>query len=198
MIDPIELVDKKDPEKVIAHACGKCGTVCRNGKDAVEHCEPRLCKCGAVLDRTQAICSACWEKKRKADLQAKIDAAKPISATDYDGPVHWEQGDRYFSDVGEAFEHLADDGVRDAILWPCDKLYLALNACDIIRDALETQEHHDEAEASEKAEKALQDFLDGWNDTFGEEVESWFPRCDEIVEIPQAWWDRHDAGQRND
>lgn len=194
MIEPIELVDKNDPEKVIAYACGKCGIVCRGRNEAVAHCEPRRCDCGAeTISRTYRVCLVCLKKGQRSRLDNLVNAATPICAKDYDGPVHWEQEDRYFENAAVACEYLWDDDRRGGILWPCSLKNLTLNAVDIITGAIENQEHHEEADAGADAEAELEEFIQAWNETHGKCVESWFPRYDEIVVIPQEWWDSHDA-----
>ena len=191
----IELVDKANPDKVIAWACGKCGIVCHDEQLALQHCGPVICECGNECDKPYYVCKDCRNKKQAEKERAAREAAKVVSAIDYHGPVHWDQKDEYYEDACMAFEAIADDfDVADdevdrnaQTLWACHLQKLSFCAEDVISGALESGEHHEEAYEmiSAKATKILQKFLDGWIKEHASCAESWFPNTKKRIEIPQ-------------
>ena len=199
-MDPIELVNKADPDETVAWACGECGAVMNHRDLAVAHCALRLCKCGAECDRGCTVCRACIAKCAQGKLEAQVEAAEKIPANEYEGPVYWDQKDEYYLDAETAFEAVSDDVVCDqegrdaAVLWACSKVHLLLDHVTIIKNALEAGEHYEGAYESvpKDAYEMLKVFLEEWNRQWGQKVESWFPDTKRQIIIPQEWWDEYD------
>lgn len=110
-----------------------------------------------------------------------------------------QQGTPLYANVGGQDRYFTysdfEDGIRDHIHWGeevreirvCSIHHLAApKADDIIQNELESQEHHEDAELSDAAVKALQDALDTWASVYGREVETWMPDG-ERVELPAEW-----------
>lgn len=202
----IELVDKANPEKVLAWACGKCGIVCPDERHAKGHCLPNICECGNECIRHYTTCPDCIKRKQDERDRKLREAAEVVSAENYDGPVYHEQQDVYYPDAGEAFEAIADevgfdDGERKALtLWTCDKVHLTLDANDVIQQALESQEHHEEASdlISNRGLGVLQGILDSWISEHGSWIETWVPSEKKRVEFPQKYWDEYDKEYKDD
>lgn len=202
----IELVDKAHSDKIIAWACSKCGMILPDERLAREHCLPRICECGNECRQYHTACDACIKKKRVERDRVKREAAEVISADDYDGSVYDEQEDRYFPNIGEAFEVISDEMDFDEktrkarTLWTCNILKFRPDAGGVIDQELERGEHCEEAAAmfSTSATKALQSLLDGWVKEHAYQVEAWIPSGKKRVEIPPKWWSDYDEGLRDD
>lgn len=189
----IELVDKAHPEKVVAWACGKCRVVCPDERLAREHCQPNICECGASCKKYHTACDKCIEEKRARKALQEREAAEVVSADTYDGPVFWQEEDRYYPNAEEAFEAVADDVFHDEAckaqtLWTCDILKFRLDAGDIIDQELTRGEHHEDAAAmiSGAATTVLQKLLDDWVEEHANDVESWFPSEKIRIEFPES------------
>lgn len=194
MKKPIRFIREDGGDEVL-FCCGECGTFCGKEEDyAKYHCGGRPCDdCGGPCKQHYTKCEECQRKNRAEKDAERVAKAEKISANEYDGPVFWDENDRYYHDIGEAWEAIKDDfdnveDVKAQTLWTCDKLYLTLRPSDILDNALESQEHHDDARdwVSEKAYEELTRFCEAWNDAHGTSVESWFPNS-KLVVIPEDW-----------
>jgi hypothetical protein len=196
MKEPIRFIREDGGDEVL-FCCGECGTFCGKEEDyAKYHCGGRPCdECGEPSKQHYTKCEACIAKGRAAkDAERRANAGK-VDAEKYDGPVFWDEQDSYYPDVGEAWEAIQDEfgcdieSARQMTLRACDKSYLTLCPSDILDNALDCQEHHDDARdsISDKAYEELSRFCEAWNGAHGAQVESWFPN-DRLVVIPEAWW----------
>ena len=194
MKNPIALI-REDTGEATFWCCAECGAFCGNDeKYAQYHCGGRPCDdCGEPCKQHYTKCEECQRKNRAERDAERIAKAEKISASEYGDPVFWDEKDEYYSDVSEAWEAIKDDfdNVEDAkaqTLWACDKMYLRLCPSDILDNALESQEHHEDARdhVSDKAYEELVRFCEAWNDAHGTSVESWFPN-QKIVVIPESW-----------
>jgi hypothetical protein len=183
----------------IAAACGKCGLVhspkiyfappdramaaARQAAD--DCCTPRKCEdCGKETEgRGWLVCGRCRTERVQLQEQARFDAATVVPWDDAAGAMLWdEENDRWISD-GDAPE---DDEPPTRYAYATTPLALHINADNIIADALENGEHHDDAgDEIVPAERAeLQSFLDGWCERTG--VVSHFPDYSRVVVFEAA------------
>lgn len=107
-------------------------------------------------------------------------------AREHEGPVCWPlapvrgdmNGDGYFSNVAALIEACARAGANlPEFVWPCASFGLRVDAEDVIRAAVEADEHHEEAEEQIAAGgvEALQRALDAWVAEYAEDVRTWTP-----------------------
>ena len=102
--------------------------------------------------------------------------------------------------LGDAWEAVMDEGIwdpdqrADVFLQACVRYPLVLDAEGIIREALESQEHHESAgdQVPEEGLIALQAFMVRWNEKYGRSVETWMPNESERVAISPSWWTEFD------
>lgn len=179
---PIELVRKGDEtQKTLAYACGTCGWVL--AKDlAASCCATHWCDCGNEIKKPYTACTECRKAAQSARTEARKAKATKVKAVDYDGPVYWDDADRYYADVDEAaediLEYVALDGIdaNAQTVYACSSMHLVLDADDILYRALEDSEHHEDAydQISSSGVAELRDFLTKWNATYGVGVTSWW------------------------
>jgi hypothetical protein len=199
MKDPVVLV-RADDGVTAFYCCGECGKFCGVEEGyAKYHCGGRPCdECGEVCKPGRTKCESCSAKSRGEERAKRIADAKRLSASDYDGPVFWDEKDEYYPDVGEAWEAIKDENVCDMetarrqTLWACDVSHLSVDGEDVLLNALEYQEHHESAYDSIPGVgvTAFKDFCVSWNETYGKQVESWFPNS-KLLTIPDEWWDEY-------
>src|SRR3990167_1515228 len=161
------LVAGREPRTVVAYACGKCGVVKRTEVEAAQCCEPRICECGTeIAENYYTACSKCRAIKEAASAEAKYAKAKKIRLADYETEwLYCDCCEEYYSDSSELFDRHADDGTDlPSLAWACEKKILALNATDILVNALEDfyEEAYDNIEAGAIAtlQVAMNDFCD--------------------------------------
>jgi hypothetical protein len=178
--EPLALIVKgREPEQVVAYACGTCGIVARNEQEA-RNCHPRRCSlgCGAEIPEKHhgSVCDGCGarqsterEERQEARRLEHYAKAEKVPYADYDGAfMFWWDGDAgsgngYFADVGELFEFCEDNNVDPPEwVWACSEQKLTFNAGDLIANAIENQEFYEDAREDVGGEKELQDLLDAW------------------------------------
>ena len=138
MPEPILLVDKNYPEKVLAYACPKCGMVvdrtydnpdddARYRKTAARHCAPHCTKCDVLLDKTPTtgnypgygqLCTACDKQKGIDRDQKQFDKAEHLT----------EQQWRERKDLGEVvycenYDKYFEEGIEEMREWWLDHHY---------------------------------------------------------------------------
>jgi hypothetical protein len=103
--------------------CSECRVVHPN-KEQAEWCHgERLCACGSKVTQGyfQRLCSECdrkeWREKEAKREQERFDAAKKITAAEYDG-AHVYLGDKYFDSVEEAIDEFLE-GQEPEYVWAC-------------------------------------------------------------------------------
>lgn len=181
----IELVDKTNPEKVVAYACSKCRFVRRNGLEAIECCVPKKCEdCKQELRRKDFYlrCLACAAKHETEKQRRILDKAKKLDAKEYTGRVLYSEGrdQYYFEGVFEYLEDAENDGVDpEEYLWGCVSYGLHIDADSVIDSA--TEEHHEDA-YYECDHDGLQKLLDEWCAKQG--VETFTPDYTTAVRVP--------------
>ncbi len=167
-MDVIELFHKDGrPAKV--WACGACRRVARTEEDAHACCQPVHCKtCGKeVEERHWTVCRPCRAADFEAREQAKWNAAKKVHVADYDGVAVCEELEQ-FDDAATLFEFWDDDpdheGLEDPRIYATRPTPLTLDAADVLEDALERQEHYEDAasDLDPKGYPLLQAYLDLW------------------------------------
>lgn len=166
MSTPTIRLTKLGTDEVVAHACGKCGSVCYNEYAASQCCEPCICKCGAVCDRPWTACQACRDRKKSEIEAERFEAAEKVAWESYDGPV-WD-GDDFYSTV-EDYADGHDEMPR--YLWAAKTRDLKLDASAVIDSALETQGFGYEAGDWIVDESGLQRMLDEWAGK--QDIEAW-------------------------
>lgn len=180
MADPIPLVKLSAPAEVVAYACGKCGivasSVMRDGDAAMDMavacCAPRVCPCGAALDRTWDKCDACMARESADRLQSRFDAAKKMTIEEWSADESFPEAvfdphgragnDGYCSDLEELRESCIDDDPDDrpTWVWATREVHgLRPDASDVLDHIV--QEMHEDAAEDFDAED-LQKRLDAW------------------------------------
>jgi len=115
-----------------------------------------------------------------------FEKAEKVQAKDWDGPVVLN-GDRFFSCVEDLLDDL--DGEDDPkYVWACRKVGLGFDADDVINNALESQEHHEDARDSitHGDVEELQALLTTW--ATKQRVETWWEDRTKavILNLPQV------------
>lgn len=151
---------------------------------ADECCAPRLCECGASIERQWTACATC-RKRNKLRRATVIDAARytgPVFSDECDGD--WGEG--YSSDLPALHDWCSGNGRPiPAYVHPCDPTPFRLDACGILESALD--DHHDDAADQVVDEGQLARFLDMWNakQTFT----SYYPDNRLVIVLDQAAFD---------
>jgi hypothetical protein len=188
---PLSLVVRRqgiDPDdKIVAYACGACGTVHKDEKAAAACCVPSRCQtCGTEAKRFYYTeCDACSSKRAIAREQARFEKATKVSEKDYYGPIVCEDfssgdlGDYCWSDVSTLVEHVDEEQAEyDALtedekakkerpempeyVYACEEITFRLSASHIIEGELENHCEDATDKISNQDELALQKFLDEW------------------------------------
>lgn len=193
--EPLEVVLKKHPDKVVAFACPDCGalysTVIYGGgasglvaarHSAQTHCH-HFCECGAPVAVNRTKCSACWKKVVDEKEKKVFEAALKVTIEEYeDQPIYWEgppsgssmTGDGYFLNIEEFLDCCEEEEVDvPPYVWATKPVAFAMNADFLLEDAL--QEHPEDARDALSAddERELQKLLDEW--CAKQEVKTWVP-----------------------
>lgn len=168
-------------DEVVAQACGSCGRVWPDHLIA-QCCAKKYCDCGAeITSNCYTACNACRNRAAREKEAARRTNAEVVA--DYEGPVYWEEGDKFFSDVGEALEYWEDDPEDEGVvpakqtLWTSYEVPFQLNAREIVDCALEAQDHCEEAYddiATTSEIEELQTFLDGWVERYCSDTKTYF------------------------
>lgn len=209
-IKPIhELVCKDHPDRVVAYACGACGIIYQLQEDAVRCHGVVLCsECGVShpsSDRTHRIyswtCDACRNKAYNARRRVVREKAEQVSWEDYDGPVWWEEYDKYednmsamldevvyiYDDGDESIEQSFVEWAKEQTFWCCDSFNLSVPQADSIIEGL-LEDHHEDAELDQCAYNDLQAALDGWYKVYRNKVETWEPNEGKRLVVSDGVW----------
>lgn len=121
-----------------------------------------------------------------------------IKESDYSGPVFWgghdgSGGEGYFASTAEIREYCEQEGLPlpgtgdEGPAHACTIKFLALDADEVIEQALEGGEFHADAKdnVSEGAMAALRASLAQWNDKYGKQLESWFDDPTHIIDFEE-------------
>lgn len=164
-----------DKTEIIAYACGVCRIVRKTHEEALSCCAPRLCACGVQIEESYyTACKACREEAERAREAEKFEKAEKILAAEWSGAAMWcECCSEYFSDV-ESFIDGHDDPSMPRYAWDCDSIPLTLDAHEVVEQALEHQEHHEDAgdKVGDSDLKTLQEAMDKFSESVG--ITSWF------------------------
>jgi hypothetical protein len=112
---------------------------------AVEHCEPKLCPCGAERERNYTVCATCrqqqWAAEHEAKEVAAFERAEKVKASDWTGEYVWsERFEEIFDSISELLGRYEDEGEEPPdYVWECEEEVLALDAEDILHNALERE-----------------------------------------------------------
>lgn len=168
-------------DKPVALACAKCGCVYSLGQEemAAQCCEPQHCStCGVETERYWAKCNRCRGEEERARKRARFAAATVVEWDDAAGAMLYdEEHDRWISGIEDA----EDEDPPTRYAYATTPHALNIDADDIIDNALESGEHHEDAEMDiSEAERAeLRAFLAGWCERTG--VVSHFPDHSRVV-----------------
>lgn len=127
----IELVDKQNPDRTIAHACSKCRLVAPTREQALACCVPKPCElCSSdsetrttIRNKTLRLCKPCWTKawaEEHARVRtARLEKASKITEDEYLGKcLYSEDRDQYyFEGVAEYLEDIEKDQEPEDFLW---------------------------------------------------------------------------------
>lgn len=148
MADPLALTIAGG-DKVVAHACGKCRIVARSEADARACCAPKLCQCGATLERYRTSCETCRRDDRDRRELERINKAQKVSWRDYTGPVYLNGSggnDGFHGDLDEFLESWMDEHeTPPPFVWACDVEKFSMDATEIVSRELESQECYEDA-----------------------------------------------------
>lgn len=176
--EPLALLVKgRQPEEIVAWACGECGIVARSEASARRCCD-RRCDCGAPTPRPYTSCDACrkkeWDERAAEEArkeQARLEKAAKVKWDDYDGKcIYVPQadggggGEGYFFDLGEFFDHFLDEpGVEvPTLVFACVPVKMSFNADDLISNACEEMYEDASGDVGQGARQSLQKALDVW------------------------------------
>lgn len=194
MTNPLPLVVRRkevDPaDKIVAHACGACGTVYKDKETAEQCCAPYRCEqCGVETKRYYTLCDNCRISREEKKEQARFEKAQKLNSDEYTGPVFCGEfdggglGDGYWMDLGELLGHIEDEqewfdenaksetknpevpAARPkvpAYVYACNEVPFRLIAGDIVDQGLEDHYEGAQDRVSDKDCAALQRLLDEW------------------------------------
>ena len=192
----------KGSDKTIGYACPKCHRFCspliyackwEDGlKAALDHavrcCADRMCnECDVnmgppVQGKTLwLLCQPCRSKKDSEKESKLYREADKLKLAEYgEGMLYYM--DEYYDEEVITDRYSFDDPPKYA--WACTTRTLSFDATDLVSNALENGEHHDDAfdEISDKDMKRLQRFLDAWCNHV--DVKSWFPNFNLAILLP--------------
>ena len=139
---------KKDGTATGIFFCETCRVVHRDKAKADECCVPRLCACGATLERYTATCRACTDKKIHDKECAMFAKAEQVEF--WDGPVFRDgcgHNEGFFDTAGDLMEWIEDQDDDEIPIpgyaWTCDRVpVVTLDLDRILEDG--TQEAYDE------------------------------------------------------
>lgn len=174
--EPIEVVIKGS-EKVIGYACPVCHMFCspliyackwelalEAAFDHAKRCCDKHCEdCDVKLEKGDynVLCRACRLKRDAAKEAARFEKATKIPEAEYDGWVFDESSEEYYASVDEWRDQR--DRFDQTYLWATTEIDgFRLDAEDIVGNALENGEHHEDAIESVEDLDDLQEFLDAW------------------------------------
>lgn len=129
-------------------ACGKCLRFAPldPSKEAAEKCcRPTLCACGVEVGGFRTKCDACWKKERDAKDQTTFDKAKKTPHLAYSGMLFCECCEHFYHDVDELIDDHWDHDEIPTWAWACTERRLAIDASEVIANALESQEWFEDA-----------------------------------------------------
>ncbi len=128
-------------------ACGKCRIVQRTEEAARDCCDYRCPDCQqpngkAYVSRCDKCQRVIWDRESAAKEAARFEKAEKLTEQQWAGPVAFPDDDRYFRDLGEMHDDMADDELPEYV-WACDaRPVCALDYDDIIENA--TQEAYED------------------------------------------------------
>ncbi len=184
MPEPIRLYISIPHEKPAAYACGKCRLICPSEAEATTHCACR--RCGATPEAPEArlsrqqLCATCdpiereelaTERQRLAAEQdaASFAKARKVPASEWNGPVVWDNGsgdmsgDGFYSSTEAVEDKCAqDDCELPEYVWGTVEETLAFDAEDIIVQALDHAYDGAADQISSMAKAELQNLLNVW------------------------------------
>jgi hypothetical protein len=173
---PIVMVNREHPEKVLAYACGKCGSMfplnphITDPENKALRCCVSVCACGeAATSRYNQRCKSCdavFEEEKEAK---KFEKATKVPSSEYIGLVYWQGhsgscGDGYFADVDEVLDYCEQEDIAvPKYVWACESEQFRIQI-DVDTE-LENQEAFEDAgsQISESERKRLDDFLEEWS-----------------------------------
>lgn len=173
-------------DRLVALACGKCGTVHPLGQEgrAAQCCEPYRCgTCGVETRRYWTICDGCRSAKEREKEAARFAAATVVPWDEAAGAMLYdEENDRWISEVEDA----EDDDPPTRYAYATTPRLLHIDADGIIENALESGEHREDAdlEVSDAMREELRTFLADWCRRTG--VVSHFPDYSRVVVFTPA------------
>lgn len=212
--EPHEVYIKIDSEekKLLGYACPECKlfhnasvyacndeTARQESLLAAQRCCHELCR-GCSVDMFEerkktpgryVLCSKCRAKQDMEREQKRIDKAKKIPLSEYDGRLCVE--DEFYEDVGEFLDHLQDSvDIEDLVdgymptLWAVRDIKFSMDAEGIIEQALE--EHYEDAGSSitTKDISRLQRMLDKW--CKDQDVQSYECDYDTVIVPEKNFW----------
>jgi hypothetical protein len=163
MTEPIWLY-LEDGTRTKNVACGTCRMIALNEQVARACCEPRKCaRCQeAVRERYWTVCTDCRRKREEERERETFDAARKVSACDWDGPVVVEYDD-YFSSIDEMIDRYMDDDRDPArYVWGTRPDRISMDADRIVEQATEEMPECVIDYIDSDAVAELQKALDAW------------------------------------
>jgi hypothetical protein len=166
--EPVALI-AKGTDRVVAWACATNGHVHAEEQRARDCCGPRFCEdCKAPAAEHRTVCASCASKRRAAAEAQRFEKARKVALADYQGAYLYCPRCSEYLETGEMAAHLVEEHGPNldgpAYAYGCNLQRLALDAGEILNDALEQQEFYEDAIEAipAKDSQALQAQLDAW------------------------------------
>jgi hypothetical protein len=163
-----------------AWKCEKCGKIYTDKHAAETCCKQYHCEiCGCETPRYRLKCEPCFEK-------CKYDKATKITLSEWqeknaDNMVFYN--DIFYCSVDDMLESLYDDGIDDlpTYCWGTDKFPMIVDA-DYAMECAEENTDCEDLSFSDSAREELREFVDKWNEKYGE---YYFTVNDTVILIPE-------------
>jgi hypothetical protein len=202
--EPLALIVKgRVPDQVVAWACGRCGIVHQHEANARVCLSCSCGRCGKPREKDQheSICGECHAKmfaeadeREAAKERSRYEKAAKVAWSAYGGECFYSPeadggggGEGFFWDQGEFLDYFAEKGEEPpAYAWACNPTRLTLTAGDIIANALENGDFHEEAgeDIPRGAAEEMQAFLDEW--TAEHSPVSYFPDYSRAIDMTEV------------
>jgi hypothetical protein len=172
--------------------CGECGTIhsyYNSQTEANKCCLQPHCACGEKIPKYWSECTNCQNRKIEARR-----IAESVEINECSGTVYSDTADRYWSDLDEFEDWMANAEMEDIPEWlyTCKiKKFGKLYASNVIEHEL--CEHHDGAECNDL--DGLQKLLDVW--VTKQTLESYFPDYSKRISVTKIFTNKRGSTEEN-
>ncbi len=116
---------KKDGSETGVFFCQQCRLVHRDKPHADLCCAPRLCECGASMDKYRTKCESCWDLEQRNHEAKRFASAAHLA--DWDGPVYRAGcggNEGFHASLSDFWDWANDQDATESTpsyVWTCDK-----------------------------------------------------------------------------